>query len=429
MPPDPRIKKPLALAFPAGLNTRARETDLPKGSARSAVNVDFTREGHVLFAAGGYSAVPGAAGGHSLWSWPDLGYALYVSQSGILVRINADGSRDDLAVVSVDRPMSYALFNRRVYYSNGAEMGYIERNALKPWGIDPPPAPLINVIAEGGIPAGRYLVAITALYNGGEESAPSLPSVVTLSTPGSIHLILPSSPSISGIMIYCSSTKSSNGEELFYHGQTQPGGSYTITAQASGYRLNTLFSGRMPCGSLIAPFKRRILAAVGENLYFSAPEQTSLCDRHHGWLPFGSPITCIAPVDDGCYIGTESATYWCVGTDPTDWTKITVRPYGIAYQPSVPYLPSDAFPTDTPQGAAVPWFGQDGGLCIGRNGGFVQAITQDRVGIAPHVSATIFYREYTGVRQVIVALRGAKKSERASVDTSTSRIERHGLAT
>lgn len=430
MPPDPRIKNPLALAFPAGLNTRARETDLPKGSARSAVNIDFTREGHVILAAGGYTAVSGAAGGHSLWSWPDLGYALYVSQSGVLIRIRADGSRETVTAVSADRPMSYALFNRQAYFSNGEEMGYLEDGVLRPWGIDPPPPPFVNVIADGGLPAGRYLVAISVLYNDGEESAPSAPQTVVLKKSGGIALILPDSSAISHVLIYCSSTKAANGEELFYHGRVVKGaGSYLITAQAAGYRLNTLFLGRMPCGSLIAAFKRRLLSAVAGNLYFSELEQPSLCNRRHGWLPFDEPITAIAPVDDGCYIGTATKTYWCAGTDPTDWTRVVVRPFGIAYQASVPYLPNDAFPTDTSQGAAVPWFGQDGGLCVGRNGGFVQAVTQERVGIAPHLSATIFYRECASVRQVLIALQGAKQSERASIDTPTNRVERHGLAT
>lgn len=431
MPPDPRIKKPLALAFPAGLNTRARETDLPKGSARSAVNIDFTREGHVILAAGGYTAVSGAAGGHSLWSWPDLGYALYVSQSGVLIRINADGSCDDVTTVSADRPMSYALFNRRVYFSNGADMGCLDGGVLRPWGIDPPPPPFVNVIADGALPAGRYLVAISVLYNGGEESAPSAPQTVVLGAVGGIALTLPSSPAISHVLIYCSSTKAANGEELFYHGRVvASAGGYLITAQAASYRLNTLFLGRMPCGSLIATFKRRLLAAVGSNLSFSEIEQPSLCNRRHGWLPFDEPITAIAPVDDGCYIGTATKTYWCAGTDPTDWTRTLIRPFGIARQSSVPYLPDDAFPTDgVPRGTAVPWFGQDGGLCVGRNGGVVQLITQAAVGVAPHQEATCFYHEQSGVRQVIAALRGTRHDTRSAPETPVSRTERYGLTT
>lgn len=427
---DPRIKKPVSLTFPAGINTRARETALPDGAARDAMNVDFTREGGVIFPAGGYSAVSGAPGGHSLWAWPGLGYALYVTADGTLARVGADGGIAALAAVSPHQPMAYAAFNGRAYFANGSEMGYVEGEAAHPWGIDPPPPPLITLGADGGLPAGRYLLAITVIYNDGEESAPCAPQPVALKSVGGIRLALPFAPSISAIRVYCSSTTAANGEELFYHGAALPGSGYLVAAAPAGPRLNSLFMGRMPCGGPIAAFKRRLLVAVGATLYFSEIEQASLCDRTHGWLPFGDPITCIAPVDDGCYIGTTKNTYWCAGTDPADWTRAVQRACGIALQRSVPWLPGDAFPSDTaPPGAAVPWFSQDGGLCVGRNGGVIQSITHAAVGMASYREATLFYRECGGLRQMIASLRGKGHDARSTPTSPVASIQRYGLAT
>lgn len=419
----------LVLRFPLGINTRAIETALPEGAVRDAVNVDFTADGRAVFAAGGYVVVAGSPGGHSLWSDRAMCYALYVSDAGSLLGVSADGTTLELTAVSSHLPMSYAFFNECAYYANGAEMGRIDSLVARSWGIDPPPAPPVSVIADGGMPAGRYLVAISALYDGGEESAPSPPQTVVLTAAGGIAVSLPTSPSISHIVIYCSSTTAANGEELFYHGVVTNGtAEYRIIAGPAGPHLRSRSAGRMPCGRIIAPFKRRMLAAIGNVLYFSEAEQVSRCDRARNWLQFNSPITCIAPVDDGCYVGTETAMHWCAGTDPTDWTRVVARPFGVAFQPFVTSLPHDAFTAEgTAQGPAVAWFSDDGGLCVGRNGGNVQAVTHGRVGMAPHRSAALFYRETGGVRHIISILKGGGIDRRSSPDSQTFAVSRNGI--
>jgi len=431
MPIDPRNRSPIVARFGRGIDTRSRETAIPDGALADASNVDITRDGHVVFAAGGYSAVDGAAGGHSLWSWPSLGYALYVSSAGNLTRVDSDGTTTALASVSADRPLAYAEHNGRAYYANGLDMGYIDQSgAAKLWGVDAPPAPRVSVGSDGGMPAGRYHVAITVLYNNGEESAPSLPQTVTLSDVGGITATLPSSPDITAVLVYISSTKSPDGTELYYHGRGDPGQSYLITGSGSGYRLNHLFKSRMPCCTVLAPFKRRILGAIGSNLYFSETNQVSICDLRHNWLPFSEPITCIAPVEDGCYIGTNTKTYWCAGNDPTEWSRIVKRPYGIASQPSVFYLPDDTFQAEgLPPSVGAPWFSQDGGVCIGRNGGFIQNITQGAVGIGPHREAALGYREHDGIRQLIAALRDTSPNTRSSPNPSVTGTSQYGITT
>jgi len=426
--------------FPLGQVDRIRETDTPEGALRHINNADILDGGNISRRAG-YTTVSGASGGHSLWSDPRFPHVLYVASTGQLVSIDRNGNRNNVVAISADLAMSYTWFDNRAYYTNGAQWGYVDAaGADHDWGITQPPAPAVSTTGTGSLSPGRYQFCITVTYNNGEESAPSAITEYELASTGSITLSLPNASGITHVNVYSSDLTSTGGTELYHYKSVTAGTtSIVINSQNPGWRLEThgnyadgarMDIGRMPAGTFVTTFKRMILSVVGSEIIWSDTRQVSIADLARNRRNFEEPITYVAPVEDGCYVGTANSTFWCGGNDPEDWTKTTIHDNGIIPARHTHYVPETSFALENlPAVGRFPyWWSTESELCIGRNGGFVQRITGSRLAVQEHQRFTGLYYESGGRRILINTLHNPMGSNtRKTPDTAVNNVYQYGL--
>ena len=412
--------------FPLGMDNRAPEADLDSQALRLAKNVDVLTSGNTR-TRNGYAAVSGASGGHSAWSHPLLPYGFYVSSAGNLVLVRDDLSRTDLVGVNPLLPMSYTLFDGRVYYANGVDQGYVKDGVHYRWTLPTPSSPLVVYSAGGSAPAGRYQFALTALFNDGEESGASRVTHLETSAAGSIEIgPIPNNPAVTKYKIYMTYP---DGKELFFLAEVAPGTSSLVLSSRPElqYPLRQLHMTPFPPFPRLATFKSYILGAQGRELFFSDPSQASLIDRQHAQVRFDDDITHIAPVEDGVYVGTGYQTLWLAGDDPTRWAKVTKDPvYGITPMYSSFHPPTEVFADGRlAEGIVACWMSTETQLCVGRPNGSIQRITGERLAISTFGQCSMYYREYSGHAQIVALLDDIRISttakERSLVVTNLDR--------
>lgn len=75
-----------------------------------------------------------------------------------------------------------------------------------------------------------------------------------------------------------------------------------------------------PIGTIVAAHSGHMYIAKGEFLFFSEPYSFSAFDLARGFLPIGSQIRMVRPVEGGLFVGTHKAVYFLPGNDPTKFT-------------------------------------------------------------------------------------------------------------
>lgn len=76
-----------------------------------------------------------------------------------------------------------------------------------------------------------------------------------------------------------------------------------------------------PIGTIVAAYSGHMYIAKGEFLFYSEPYSLSAFDLSRGFLPIGSQIRMVRPVDDGIYVGTHKAVYFLSGKDPKKFSS------------------------------------------------------------------------------------------------------------
>lgn len=409
-------------AIPAftGTVNRVRETELPTGGLREALDVDIDNAGKLLPRK---ASVQVGSGGHSAWGHPAIPYGLYVSE-GRLIRLP---DTEEIATVANNRRMSYCELHGRTYFTNGVESGCLNPELMR-WGMDRPPSPTV-VVTSGALIPGQYQVAFTVLFNNnGEESAASPVETVDVGQDqGIVVTPLPVHPDITHVRLYASPP---NGSEL-YHVATVPNGvnAITISHSPDGHPIETLHKLPFPPCDRIASFKRRIIGSIGKWLVFSDIENPSLQDPRHNWLPFSEPIVFLGPVDDGVYVGTSKRVWFCAGNDPKDWSLRVVDVVGVIPQDSAVPIPADTFPGERllAQGSLVPWWSNDGELVIGRSEGYVQRVSAS-FSVSRFARCQIVYREQEHVRQLISLFQTPVGEDRQAPRYPLTHIHTHGIS-
>lgn len=237
---------------------------------------------------------------HSLWS--DGGTAFYVD-GGTLYQYPRTALRSGLVP---GRRVSYCETPAGdVIWSNGTVMERIRAGASAPLGLAVPnPAPTVTASMGGGLHAGVYQVAVTATNADGEESGATWPVQVQVPDSGRIEVT-----GLPGTLtnIYVSPL---NGDKL-YLAATTTASSYIIPIMGTlRQSLQTMGLRPMPAGEIVREHGGRLLVVSGSMLYYSEPFGYGLHDPLRGRIPFGRRITLLAPVEGGCYVGTEIETFW-----------------------------------------------------------------------------------------------------------------------
>jgi hypothetical protein len=366
-----------------GLNNVGDPQRLGLSWLTQADNVDVT-DRSALVRAGGFAqrstnfAVTGA------YATNDL-QRLYVVDQGEMRQMNLDLTgytvlRSGLTAAK----MYFEEVNGVVFYSNGVDFGLLEPDGPRPWGIAPPTAPAVAVIA-GSLPAGTYQVVCTLVDSRGQESSNSAVVVATTVADGGL-LITP--PQVAGHTTNVYVTEP-NGTVFFLFGDAAVC-AYTDPRGARGREL-PFQDLDTPRGSILAHFQGQMYA--GE--YFPDLDQSviwrSLPLHYHLFNLGGEAIA--VPGAVRMVVGLAEALI--IGTDRQIWaydgeTIKELAPYGV-----VP-----GWHASKKNNALYFWSLR--GLC--RALPFAN-LTESTVSVPPGLSAGAAVIESNGMRRYVVALR------------------------
>ncbi|MBX9914091.1 MAG: hypothetical protein K2Y25_09340 [Pseudomonadaceae bacterium] len=311
--------------WPLGLDNTSQDTGMPAGSLRVAVNVLVDIDGTVDTAPGKRLLVA-HAGAHSLWtsesgaSLCGIGGALYQASTSSL---------DLLADLGAEAPFAFCDLNGRVMV--GTRLGlHALADGVVVAAAQPTPSCSVSVAAIGGLPAGRYGVAIS-VWRGDEESGLSRMLMLDVPEGHGIQVAIPSGEHDS-VAIY---RTEANGGDL-YRAATAPesAGTFLVGVGQLGGMPDTRHLDQLPGGHIVAPWKGRLLVARGRTLMHSSPLRYGLYDSRHNFTQFASRLRMVLPVDDGVYVADSHSCYFLAGTDPEQWVvrKLDASPpaYGAS---------------------------------------------------------------------------------------------------
>ena len=423
----------------SGINRLTPETELltidenvATGFVRDAVNTDMHTGGRRWTRRAGQNQIASTAI-QGLWSHPALAVAMFVRKSDSqLYSIDIERTITARQSISAYRPISWHEFNGRGYFTNGAEIGYVNKAGVPGIIAKPnPPAPIVAASSAGGLWAGTYQVAYTAVYGGGIETGTHRISSVAVAQGGGITV--GPVPAQSGITAYRIYRTEADDPVLRFAAEVAPSTGAVTLSQGTflGEMLapDLLHAQPLPAGDFIAAYNRRLFIASGSYLLFSSQHNIGYYVPHENWLPLPSAITMLAVSEDGLYIGCEDGSYWLGGSDPADFSLELVDNHGALIRRSQVYLPGDYRQQENVRdsGHLVPWWNTNGELLFGRPGGVVQRHGQ-QLALVPHTDSAMVWRRKEGHRQLISTLRGRKTSDdRQATGYSTVNTYTHGI--
>jgi len=341
---------------------------------------------------------------HSLWAdgrgayFVD-GVAIKTFPSGVVVRSG----------LTPGRPVSWCrLPDGRVAWSNGIEIGFIERDVSTAPLATPNPAPSVATSSGGALHAGVYQVAITAVDLDGRESGATWPVQVQVADSGRIEITnLPGTL----VSIYLSPL---NGDML-YHAVSTTASSYVLPLipSALGRQLDTIGLAPLPPGRIVRYYHGRLLTADSAQLCYSEPFAHWLYHPLRNRIPIAG-LTLVEPVEGGLYLATQDKTWWLPGADVDQPERlIEILPYGAAARSA----------SRMENGTDVMWFSARG-LVVGDAQGRVKNVQESNVAVGAAQSGATLYREQNGLRQAIASGANGQESKASAKSYMSMEIVR-----
>jgi len=400
--------------FPQGMNNIQKESKLPEGSLRSAINVDITDDGSIRRRKQFSRIYTGT-------SIANL-YKRYFTEGGVLKYLESDNTATVVNSNIISSDIAYCEMNNGIYYTDGNK---VFNPNHEPVGLEKPT--FFNVSdTTGALRNGKYQISICHInLVTGELSGATNPIILDVVS-GGISLTDISIPSGEyATNVYISDT---NGADIYFH-TTLPNGqqSLTITViKQNKHLVQTLDMSPIPGGSIIQSYNGRLYVAKDEVLWYSQPHRYGLHKQSSDFLLFAKPITVVQPVDDGLYIVADK-TYFISGNDPSqqqlrevsnlqgiEGTGITLDAsyFSLEYKGKVAY-----------------WFSDKGGV-IGLPSGQIQEFSKDRLAVPTDLQkGSTMYVEENGIHKIVSSIgtsgSGLNNSIGAS-DNATATLIRNG---
>lgn len=428
--PDSRLRR--AGPWPLGVDNLSTEGDLAKDdfgriiALREAVNVDLDATGWPKRRRG-RDSLRACTLGHSGWSDRHLTFGLFVD-NGELHALYEDLTASPLGVNVGNLPVSYALINDRVYFTNATTSGLITPD-MQAWSWapeQPTGQPLLTPSAGASLAPGQYQVVVTFTDLLGRESGSSLATAVDVAEGQGITLDSVPQPgdvvATPTINIYCTGAN----DQVFRLYASMPSGIGTgvITARAEGRPLRSHLLHAMPPGHIVRGGHGRLWVAVGNTLLWSDPLRYGMYRPAANRMRFNAPIDVMEPVGDGesgagVYVAAGDITYWYAGSDPARFDQRTALRTG-ARPGSSAYAPASAFGDDTDEQVTV-WLGKNGTFYRANPGGNPAVL--NRTGLVDAADrAAVFFREERGMQHLVAALRGARTQNLAVTDRAYAHV-------
>ena len=268
----------------------------------------------------------------------------------------------------------YLAYDGAVYLSDGVSALRFRDGVLGPWGITPPAVQPVASVTGGRLPKGRYQYAVTFLRADGEESGTGRAGVIEAEGGIAFSSIPASSQDVvRHKALYLSGPDGIGLKRAFFVSADSTAATYTGDTLDLRLSLETQFKQPPPAGQVLAEHNGRVLVAIGEHLLYSDPYLPERFDPIRQGHRFESPITIVAPVGDGVFVGTEKRLRFLAGADIASATEIEKADYG-ALPGTLDYATQDVG-GKTEDRCAV--FGTERGVCYGFPGGALLNRTLD----------------------------------------------------
>jgi len=275
-----------------------------------ALNVDIGREGVIRTRRGRVLRLAGAA----LHSPFGDGTTGYVVNGSLLCRVESGWTLTTLLDLGNTGPVSYALAPTGIYFASPAGLGVIEAGVARwltvPDGSTPGPQPW----AAGGLPGGRYGVAITFTDARGTEGGLSDIHWVNVVDGGGVRFTATDWPTGCTAQVYMTAQ---NGDVLYRRGTIPRGiGAFIQGNQAPGRVAETQNLRQMPTGHTVRWWRGRLVVAAGRAIYISEPMRPHLHSPRFGWVQLPQRITMLECVEGGIWVADAWGPRFLAGTDP-----------------------------------------------------------------------------------------------------------------
>lgn len=418
--------------WPLGLNNLSKETDLPPGTLRDAVNVDLDRGGK-LQRRQGYALAAAGTNVHSAWSDDYLPWGLYVDANTLRV-FHADESSEALVSgLAPGLPLSYTRINDAVYWTNGAQCGAITLDLeAVPWACPNPSSQPAVTAGAGALDAGTYQVAVTFVEPSGRESGASLAVMIDVAEGGALALTQIPQPADPLVRIRVYATSGNDGvlraAVTLPHGTTQ----YELTQKPQGRPLDTQHLRPMPPGQIVRYGNGRQFVARGREVLYSPALRYGLHDPRSARVGYAGRVDLLEFVGDGgdgagLYVADAKRTYWHGAPDPANWSQVIASPVG-AVPGTTAMASGEVWGLQTKKPLPV-WLARNGRLCVGLPGGEIYHPQPSDRGAEAVIDqaqrGALLFREGRGNRQIIAALQGAQPQGLAITDRVIAKVYRH----
>lgn len=366
--------------WPLGIDNRSpraalrRDEDGNPVALADAANVNIDRAGRPSRRAGRASVLASAM--HSLWSGPLGAFAVLGDQ---LCRVSVAGTTPLATLNSADR-CSYTVLNDEVVIGNRTTLLRVAGNSVSEIGPPNAAAPFVAASTTGGLYEGRYTVAVAAM-DGDVIGGLSPLRAVQVQEGGGIELTAMIPPGATGLRVYRSRA---GGDELYRCAD--------LSANADGVLLGAGILGeeestrglrKMMPGQFVANWNGRLLVGNGRTLSIGEPLRYGLFSPRHGFVQFAEPITFVAPVAAGVFVGLSTTVMFLRGSRPGEWVQ-----EATGADAPVPGSVAELVPDEhgmEMQGTAVMWLSR-AGYAIGTSDGLVVAPQAGRLRLPRYVA-------------------------------------------
>ena len=406
------------IRFSAGADNVSPEYALSDNSVRDMVNVAVDRSGGIRVRNGLRALSAGTY--HSLFSLSSGGYL--VVDGGSLLHVKG-GVVTAVESVSAHGRVRYCERGDEVFWTDGQTTGRVVASGSGSfWGLSCPPTPVITT-TQGALSAGRYLISHTAVCGGVESGAPT-PTLVELTSTGGLVYMAPKATAGISFNVYLSPPSGAVSDLRRVASGVMPE-TTTILRDKEGMRLRSFLAEKPYPGQLLADHGGRLWIASGATLWFTDSESPHWLFPSEGYFLLPEPITLLVSVEDGLFVGSATQTWFLRGTRPSDMSLQHAAPFGAVLGTGTTRVPFDIFGNDGAPCAV--WIDSVGVLCLGRMGGSIKRITENRYRIGPASSGEIAFGVFSGVRQLLVLLDAPRPGVGARVDTPISVTYNYGL--
>ena len=159
-----------------------------------------------------------------------------------------------------------------------------------------------------------------------------------------------------------------------------------------------------PMATALTYWNGRIYLANGNTVWATELYLYNYVDKTKNFLQFEAPVTMLATVTDGLYVGT-SESVWFLSGPFNEMKRIPIMSYGVMPRSSVE-VPAELVKPQISQDPQSPirnavLFLTQTGLCAGFDGGVIYNLTQAEVLFPDAVSAAPMFRRQDGVNSYV----------------------------